>query len=40
MTTKGKPKQDGSGRGKKGNKGRGGCAKPRKTGKGRNPKKN
>jgi len=29
---KGKPKRDGSGRGTRANKGRGGCAKPRKTG--------
>ena len=37
--TNGKPKQDGSGKGTRGNKGRGGCATPRKQGKGRNQKK-
>ena len=30
---KGKPKRDGSGRGVRANKGRGGCKTPRKTGK-------
>jgi len=33
MAAKGVPKRDGSGRGKRSNKGRGGCSKPRKTGK-------
>ena len=33
MTTKNKPKKDGSGKGVRANKGRGGCAKPRTTGK-------
>ena len=37
--TKGKPKQDGSGRGTRGNKGRGGCASTKKSGQGRNQKK-
>lgn len=39
MAKKGVPKQDGSGRGNRSNKGRGGCVTPRKTGQGRNPKK-
>jgi len=33
---KGVPKRDGSGRGRRANRGRGGCPKPRKVGKGRN----
>ena len=33
---RGKPKRDGSGRGVRANKGRGGCSKTRKTGRGRN----
>ena len=33
---KGVPKRDGSGRGVRANRGRGGCAKPRRIGKGRN----
>lgn len=37
--TQGKPKQDGSGKGQRANKGRGGCATPRTKGQGRNPKK-
>ena len=36
---KGKQKQDGSGRGVRANKNRGGCATPRTKGQGRNPKK-
>jgi len=32
---KGKPKRDSSGKGRRANKGRGGCKKPRKKGKGR-----
>lgn len=32
---KGKPKQDGSGKGKRANRGRGGCKTPRNTGKNR-----
>ena len=36
---KGKPKHNGSGGSTRNNKGRGGCATPRKTGQGRNPKK-
>jgi hypothetical protein len=32
---KGVPKHDGSGKGRRANKGRGGCKKPRKTGKGK-----
>lgn len=37
--TSGKPKQDGSGKGRRANKGRGGCATPRANGQGRNTKK-
>ena len=37
--TKGKPKQDGSGKGTRDNRGRGGCATPRTKGQGKNPKK-
>jgi len=33
--TKGKPKKDGSGKGVRANKGRGGCKTPRATGQGR-----
>ena len=33
MAKKGTPKRDGSGGGNRGNKGRGGCKTPRKTGK-------
>lgn len=33
---RGVPKKDGSGRGRRANKGRGGCKSTRKTGKGRN----
>lgn len=33
---KGVPKRDGSGKGIRANKGRGGCKEPKKTGKGRN----
>ena len=33
---KGVPKKDGSGKGKRANRGRGGCATTKKTGKGRN----
>lgn len=36
---KNKPKQDSSGKGTRANKGRGGCATPKKTGQGKNPKK-
>jgi len=39
MSKKGKPKLDGSGRGKRANRGRGGCAETKKSGQGRNPKK-
>ena len=39
MSKKGVPKLDGSGKGNRANKGRGGCAVPRKTGQGRNIKK-
>lgn len=35
MAAKGKPKRDGSGRGRRANKGRGGCKVTRKTGRGR-----
>ena len=35
MAKKGTPKRDGSGRGARNNKGRGGCPTPRKTGKGK-----
>ncbi len=35
MTKKGSPKRNGSGKGVRANKGRGGCKTPRKTGKGR-----
>jgi len=35
MTKKGTPKRDGSGKGKRGNKGRGGCKTPRSKGRGR-----
>lgn len=35
MAEKGVPKRDGSGRGVRANKGRGGCKTPRKTGQGR-----
>lgn len=34
MAKKGVPKKDGSGKGRRANKGRGGCGKTRKTGKG------
>lgn len=37
--SKGEPKQDGSGKGRRANKGRGGCSRPRSNGQGRNPKK-
>jgi len=33
---KGKPRRDGSGRGVRANRGRGGCSKPRSRGQGRN----
>ena len=33
--TKGKPKRDGSGKGRRANRGRGGCSSSQKTGKGR-----
>lgn len=36
MPKKGKPKRDGSGKGKRANKGRGGCDDTQKKGKGRN----
>ena len=36
---KGKPKQDGSGKGIRANEGRGGCEDTEEEGKGRNPKK-
>lgn len=36
IMTKGKPKQDGSGRGVRANKGRGGCSETEEVGKGRN----
>jgi len=36
MATKGVPKRDGSGRGVRANKGRGGCTTTRKTGRGSN----
>jgi len=35
MATKGTPKKDGSGKGTRQNKGRGGCATTKKTGKGK-----
>jgi len=35
MAKKGVPKKDGSGKGKEANQGRGGCAKPKRTEKGR-----
>ncbi len=35
MSTKGTPKRDGSGRGTRANRGRGGCKTTQKTGKGR-----
>ena len=35
MATKGKPKRDGSGKGVRGNRGRGGCKTTRKSGKGK-----
>lgn len=35
MATKGVPKKDGSGKGKRGNKGRGGCKNTQKSGKGK-----
>jgi hypothetical protein len=38
MATKGVPKRDGSGQGKRLNRGRGGCVPTRKTGKGTNQK--
>jgi len=34
-TTKGTPKQDGSGKGTRGNKGRGGCTPTKQTGRGK-----
>jgi len=37
MAKKGVPKEDGSGRGTRANRGRGGCVTPRSTGKGRKP---
>lgn len=37
--TKNKPKQNGSGKGVRANKGRGGCATPKSKGQGTNPKK-
>lgn len=39
MTDKGRPRQDGSGQGRRANRGRGGCPQPRSVGQGRNPKK-
>jgi len=39
VTTKGKPKQDGSGKGIRANRGRGGCTETKLEGLGRNPKK-
>ena len=39
MAKKGIPPRDGRGKGTRATKGRGGCATPRKTGQGRNPKK-
>jgi len=36
MTTKNKPRRDGSGRGVRANKSRGGCSKTKSKGKGRN----
>lgn len=39
MSEKGKPKQDGSGRGVRANRGRGGCSETKSVGQGRNPKK-
>lgn len=38
MTKKGTPKRDGSGKGKRANKGRGGCKTTKKKGKGSNKK--
>lgn len=38
MAKKGVPKRDGSGKGTRGNKGRGGCTNTQKTGKGTNRK--
>ena len=35
MMAKGTPKKDGSGKGKRDNRGRGGCTVPKKTGKGK-----
>ena len=37
MVKKGIPKRDGSGKGKRANRGRGGCAETKKTGKAENP---
>lgn len=39
MSEKGKPKQDGSGKGKRANRGREGCTETKEHGQGRNPKK-
>ena len=39
MAKKGVPKRDGSGKGVRANKGRGGCAKPKSKGQGRNSNK-
>ena len=36
MSQRNTPKKDGSGRGRRANQGRGGCATPKKTGQGRN----
>lgn len=38
MAKKGTPKRDGSGRGRRANRGRGGCKTTRQTGRGRNRK--
>ena len=39
MTTKNRPKRDGSGKGTRANRGRGGCETTKKTGQGRNRRK-
>lgn len=38
MAKRGVPKKDGSGKGRRANRGRGGCSKTRRTGQGRNRK--
>lgn len=39
MSEKNNPKQDGSGKGRRGNRGRGGCSETKSEGQGTNPKK-